>query len=57
MSEPMVRVIDTATGGTLWEHPVTGAPFVDYVPAEAFRRADAGEVRVEWDGLDGEIVE
>lgn len=45
MSRVVVR--DTNTREVLWNHEVTGAPFINYVPAKAFRDADAGLVTIE----------
>ena len=45
MSRVVVR--DTNTRKVLWEHEVTGAPLIDYVPAQAFRLADAGEATID----------
>lgn len=42
-----VVVRDANTREVLWSHEVTGAPFINYVPAQAFRDADAGLVTIE----------
>lgn len=41
-----VDAVELATGDVVWTHPCTGAPLLDYVPADVFRRVDAGELRI-----------
>ena len=44
MSKVVVR--DTKSREVLWEHEVTGAPLIDYVPAKAWNAQDAGLVTI-----------
>lgn len=50
MSQRMIRYDDgdtvavrTPEGKELWSHELTGAPLIDYVPAQAFHMVDSGE--------------
>ena len=48
MSRVVVR--DARTREVLWQHEVTGRPFLDYVPAKAWRAQDAGLVTIDTEG-------
>jgi len=42
-----VVVRSTITGKELWAHPLTGRPFIEYVPAEAFQLEEIGEAVID----------
>lgn len=47
-------VVRTPEGKQLWSHELTGAPLIDYVPAQAFHMVDSGEAVICIEELSGD---
>lgn len=45
-----VVVMSTDTGKEIWSQPLTGQPFINYVPSVAFHMVDSGEAEIKVEG-------
>jgi len=45
-------VVRNRKGEELWSHGLTGAPLIDYVPAQAFQMVDSGEATISVENTD-----